>query len=96
MGSSPEGRAATDAINRAARISRRLQGGVAVALAMLAMTFACMPAKAKALEQALADAHLVNAVLNTQRARWRAIDEQVAFAKSGLRQTSAPAATPST
>ncbi len=54
-------------------------------MAMLAVAFACAPAKAETLEQALADAYLVNPVLNAERARLRAIDEQVAFAKSGLR-----------
>jgi outer membrane protein len=54
-------------------------------MAMLAVVFACAPAKAETLEQALADAYLVNPVLNAERARLRAIDEQVAFAKSGLR-----------
>ena len=54
-------------------------------MAMLAVAFVCAPAKAETLEQALADAYLVNPVLNAERARLRAIDEQVAFAKSGLR-----------
>jgi outer membrane protein len=54
-------------------------------LAMLALSFVSAPAKAETLEQALADAYLVNPVLNAERARLRAIDEQVAFAKSGLR-----------
>ena len=52
---------------------------------MLALSFVSAPAKAETLEQALADAYLVNPVLNAERARLRAIDEQVAFAKSGLR-----------
>ncbi len=63
----------------------RLRGGAAVAVAMLALTFASAPAKAETLEQALSDAYLVNPVLNAERARLRAIDEQVAYAKSGLR-----------
>ena len=33
----------------------------------------------------MADAYLINPVLNAERARLRAIDEQVALAKSGLR-----------
>ena len=37
------------------------------------------------IEQALADAYLINPVLNAERARLRATDEQVALAKSGLR-----------
>jgi outer membrane protein len=52
---------------------------------MLATTFAAAPANAETLEQALSDAYLVNPVLNAERARLRAIDEQVAYAKSGLR-----------
>jgi outer membrane protein len=40
---------------------------------------------AETLEQALSDAYLLNPVLNAERARLRAIDEQVAVAKSGLR-----------
>ena len=43
------------------------------------------PASAETIEQALADAYLVNPVLNAERARLRATDEQVALAKSGLR-----------
>jgi outer membrane protein len=43
------------------------------------------PASAETLEEALADAYLINPVLNAERARLRAIDEQVALAKSGLR-----------
>jgi outer membrane protein len=66
-------------------ISLRLRGGAAIAVAMLAVAFACAPAKAETLEQALADAYLVNPVLNAERARLRAIDEQVGVAKSGLR-----------
>lgn len=42
-------------------------------------------ASAETLEQALADAYLLNPRLNAERARLRAIDEQVALAKSGLR-----------
>ena len=65
--------------------SRRLRCGAAVGLAVLAATLVCGPAQAETLEQALADAYLVNPVLNAERARLRAIDEQVALAKSGLR-----------
>lgn len=43
------------------------------------------PAYAESLEQALSDAYLLNPVLNAERARLRAIDEQVAVAKAGLR-----------
>src|SRR5680860_1273610 len=65
--------------------SRRLRCGAAVGLALLAATLVCGPAQAESLEQALADAYLVNPVLNAERARLRAIDEQVALAKAGLR-----------
>jgi outer membrane protein len=68
-----------------ASFSRRLRGGAAGAVAMLAALLLGAPAQAETLEQALADAYLVNPVLNAERARLRAIDEQVAFAKSGLR-----------
>ncbi len=43
------------------------------------------PASAETLEEALVDAYLTNPVLNAERARLRATDEQVALAKSGLR-----------
>ena len=39
------------------------------------------------LNEALASAYLINPILNAERARLRAADEQVAFAKSGLRPT---------
>ena len=41
--------------------------------------------RAETLEQALADAYLINPGLNAERARLRATDEQVAIAKAGLR-----------
>lgn len=56
----------------------------ACAVALLAISVPA-PAKAETLEQALADAYIMNPVLNAERARLRAIDEQVAIAKSGLR-----------
>jgi outer membrane protein len=40
---------------------------------------------AETLQQALTDAYLINPVLNSERARLRATDEQVALAKAGLR-----------
>ena len=64
--------------------SRRLARRTAVVLTLLAVALP-RPAFAETLEQALADAYLVNPVLNAERARLRAIDEQVALAKSGLR-----------
>ncbi|MGH6734630.1 MAG: TolC family outer membrane protein [Methyloceanibacter sp.] len=56
-----------------------------LALSAAAFLSCPAPAQAETLEQALADAYLVNPVLNAERARLRAIDEQVALAKSGLR-----------
>ncbi len=49
------------------------------------MTAFGRPANAETLEEALADAYLINPVLNAERARLRATDEEVAVAKSGLR-----------
>ena len=43
------------------------------------------PASAETIAEALADAYLINPVLNAERARLRATDEEVALAKSGLR-----------
>jgi len=66
----------------AVKSSRRrlLALGISLVAALLVT-----PASAETLEQALADAYLLNPVLNAERARLRAIDEQVALAKSGLR-----------
>jgi outer membrane protein len=66
-------------------MSWRLRGGAALVLAFLVVTVFGRPASAETLEQALADAYLINPVLNAERARLRATDEQVALAKSGLR-----------
>jgi outer membrane protein len=68
-----------------ALLSWRLRSGAAVLFAFLAALPVSRPAWAETLEEALADAYLANPVLNAERARLRAIDEQVAFAKSGLR-----------
>ena len=65
--------------------SWRLHGGAVVVIAFLVVTVFGRPASAETIEQALADAYLVNPVLNAERARLRATDEQVALAKSGLR-----------
>ncbi len=65
--------------------SWRLHGGVVVVIAFLVVTVFGRPASAETIEQALADAYLINPVLNAERARLRATDEQVALAKSGLR-----------
>lgn len=61
-----------------------IAAGLAVATVSLTVMLAS-PARAETLEQALADAYLLNPLLNAERARLRAIDEQVALAKSGLR-----------
>jgi outer membrane protein len=67
-----------------ASYSPRRRVWIAAVAAVVAVSFAA-PAHAESLEQALADAYLLNPVLNAERARLRAIDEQVALAKSGLR-----------
>jgi outer membrane protein len=67
------------------RVRWGLRGGVVVVIAFLVVTVLGRPASAETIEQALADAYLINPVLNAERARLRAIDEQVALAKSGLR-----------
>jgi outer membrane protein len=68
-----------------AALSSRLSGGVVLVIAFLVVSGLGRPASAETLEEALADAYLINPVLNAERARLRAIDEQVALAKSGLR-----------
>ncbi len=68
-----------------AALSFRLCGGAALVCAFLVLNVFGHPASAETLEEALADAYLVNPVLNAERARLRATDEQVALAKSGLR-----------
>jgi outer membrane protein len=68
-----------------ATLSRQLRGGAALVIAFLVVSVFGRPASAETLEQALADAYLINPVLNAERARLRATDEQVALAKSGLR-----------
>ena len=60
-------------------------GGAVLVFAFLVLSIFGRPARAETLEEALADAYLINPVLNAERARLRAIDEQVAVAKSGLR-----------
>jgi outer membrane protein len=52
----------------------------------VAVAFACgQPAWAESLEDALANAYIINPLLNAERARVRAIDEDVARANSGYR-----------
>ena len=60
-------------------------GGAVLVFAFLVLSIFGRPARAETIEEALADAYLINPVLNAERARLRAIDEEVAFAKSGLR-----------
>ena len=69
----------------ACAVSWRLRGGAALVIAFLVIAVFGRPAHAETLEQALSDAYLINPVLNAERARLRATDEQVALAKSGLR-----------
>jgi outer membrane protein len=66
-------------------ISWRLRAWSAAVLTAVAVVSAGPSAYAETLEQALSDAYLLNPVLNAERARLRAVDEQVAVAKSGLR-----------
>ena len=66
-------------------VSSQLRGWAALVFALVAFAAFGRPASAETLEQALSDAYLVNPVLNAERARLRATDEQVALAKSGLR-----------
>ena len=63
----------------------RLRDGAALVSVFLVIAACGRPACAETLEQALTDAYLINPVLNAARARLRAIDEQVALAKAGLR-----------
>jgi outer membrane protein len=60
-------------------------GGALLVFAFLVLSSFGRPACAETIEEALADAYLINPVLNAERARLRAIDEEVSFAKSGLR-----------
>jgi outer membrane protein len=65
--------------------SWRLLGGATLVIAFLVISVFGRPANAETIKQALTDAYLINPVLNAERARLRATDEQVALAKSGLR-----------
>ena len=72
----------------AVRSSRRRMVALGVGILVGAFSgLAPTSAFSETLEQALADAYLLNPRLNAERARLRAIDEQVALAKSGLRPT---------
>ena len=62
----------------------RLSYAAAIPIAFLSL-FPLGPAHGETLEQALADAYLINPGLSAERARLRATDEQVAIAKAGLR-----------
>src|SRR6188472_3630296 len=73
------------AMSSCAGMSWRLRGGAALVCAFLVIAACGRPASAETLGQALTDAYLINPVLNSERARLRATDEQVALAKSGLR-----------
>ena len=76
---------ATDGMWFCAAIPRRLYSWAALVSAFLIITTSGCPAVAETLQQALTDAYLINPVLNSERARLRATDEQVALAKAGLR-----------
>src|SRR6516162_8232651 len=76
---------ATDGMWFSAAIPRRLYSWAALVSAFLIITTSGCPAVAETLQQALTDAYLINPVLNSERARLRATDEQVALAKAGLR-----------
>ena len=65
--------------------SFRLRGGALLVTAFLVINAFGRPASAETLQDALSDAYLINPVLNAERARLRAIDEQVALAQSGFR-----------
>ena len=68
-----------------ATLSLQPYGGAFVVCAFLVISAFGRPAAAETLEEALVDAYLINPVLNAERARLRATDEEVALAKSGLR-----------
>ena len=71
-------------LSACAGVPWRLSGGATLVIAFLVIAVFGRPAHAETLEQALSDAYLINPVLNAERARLRATDEQVAVAKSGL------------
>jgi outer membrane protein len=63
-----------------------LRGGAAViACLILGTLLSARPAAAETLNEALANAYLINPILNSERAKLRATDEQVSVAISGLR-----------
>jgi outer membrane protein len=64
-----------------------LRGGAAALCLLLAAAFCARPVAAETLPEAMANAYLINPVLNSERANLRATDEQVAIAKSGMRPT---------
>jgi len=65
--------------------SWRLGGGAALFVTLLTVAAFGRPASAETLQEALSAAYLINPILNAERARLRAIDEEVSVAKSGLR-----------
>ncbi len=62
-----------------------LRGGSIIVCLLMAATLCAPPAASETLDEALANAYLINPALAAERARVRATDEQVAIAKSGLR-----------
>jgi outer membrane protein len=65
----------------------RPRGGAACLCLFIVVALYARPALAETLVEALSNAYLINPVLNAERAKLRATDEQVAIAKSGLRPT---------
>ncbi|MFO7477599.1 MAG: TolC family outer membrane protein, partial [Methyloceanibacter sp.] len=66
-------------------VARKLLGGAGFVCALFVAAVAATPAVAQTLEEALAQAYLINPVLNAERANLRATDENVPIAKSRLR-----------
>ena len=62
-----------------------LRRGAAVIACLILGTLSARPAAAETLNEALANAYLINPILNSERAKLRATDEQVSVAISGLR-----------
>jgi hypothetical protein len=68
-----------------ATLSWRLRGGATLVIAFLVVTVFGRPASAETLEQALADAYLINPVLNAERARGSEPSTSRWLASPGLR-----------
>ncbi len=67
-------------------VSSWLHGGaIGFGCLLVVAALGARPAAAETLIEAMSNAYLINPVLNSERARLRATDEQVAIAKSGMR-----------